>query len=121
LSRLGNGERNLVTSVSVFRRRVFDAVLDDALHVPATVEHTLNRNRDFTGFVVNQVVVEAADDPKAQPRVARFPAGARSEFRVVGEQGQSLFYLRPEPFRRVRIAGGDVAVNAGQVRFGPAG
>jgi hypothetical protein len=56
-----------------------NAFLHEAPDVAAAIEDALNRHGVLPRLVVNEVVVEAADDPKPKTGVTRFPAGARAK------------------------------------------
>jgi hypothetical protein len=76
---------------SVIQSRVFDAFLNDASHVPASVEHALNRHRVVSRLVVDQIIVEPADDPESQTTVTCFPAGAWPQFGLLAQDSQRSF------------------------------
>ena len=90
-------------------------------HVAAAIEDALNRHGVLSRLVVNEAVVEAADDPKTEAGVACFPAGARPQFRVPAQGRQRLFRLDPESLRGAGIARGNVGEDAGQIVLSPAG
>jgi hypothetical protein len=73
--------------------RFFNPFLDNAAHIAASVEHALNGDSILRRFVVDEIVVKTADDPEAESRMARRPARARSEFRMLAEKVQGLFRL----------------------------